>query len=467
MTLPRGFWPHGSLYFLVLAALILVSLAISGPDRSGHSLSIGLHESASLRRDGDARLVSIAPLPAESGQMCEWVPASANAALTETLQQEQLAARSTAAAAEDAQGRPVVNADRSPLRVIRDNYPTYSAVAVDLNTNEVFLQDENLFGVKVFNRTDNTPPGAAFTEPKRVLGGLQTHLEFNCGLYIDPNNGDLYSINNDTVDLMTVFPRNAQGNVRPMRQLDTPHRTYGIAVNEDKQELYLAVQHPPGVAVYRKTAEGREKPLRILEGERTKLEDAHGVALDTKNNRLFVTNHGATSQSVPDSSIINIKMQIPGSGRFDPPSITVYPLDANGNIPPLQVISGPKTQLNWPAAMAIDVDRGDLYVTNDAEDTILVFKTTDNGDVAPTRVIKGAKTGLKYPTGIFIDNKNHELWVSNMGNHSATAYRMDADGNAAPLRTIRSAPEGKMAEAIGNPGAVGYDSKRQEILVPN
>ena len=42
-----------------------------------------------------------------------------------------------------------------------------------------------------------------------------------------------------------------------------------------------------------------------------------------------------------------------------------------------------------------------------------------------------------------------------------------ADGDVAPLRTIRAAPLGKRALAIGNPGAVGYDSKRDEILVPN
>ena len=54
-----------------------------------------------------------------------------------------------------------------------------------------------------------------------------------------------------------------------------------------------------------------------------------------------------------------------------------------------------------------------------------------------------------------------------MGNHSATAYSMDADGNAAPLRTIRSTKADETALAIGNPGAVAYDSKRSEILVPN
>ena len=156
-----------------------------------------------------------------------------------------------------------------------------------------------------------------------------------------------------------------------------------------------------------------------------------------------------------------------GSGKFLPPSISVYPLKASGDIPPLRVIEGPNTRLNWPATVSLDQEHGDLYVANDADDSILVFRTTDHGDVAPRRVIKGPQTGIKNPTGVFVDMKNEELWVSNMGNHSATVYSLSANGDVAPLRTIRSAPLGKLALAIGNPGAVGYDSKRDEILVPN
>ena len=40
-------------------------------------------------------------------------------------------------------------------------------------------------------------------------------------------------------------------------------------------------------------------------------------------------------------------------------------------------------------------------------------------------------------------------------------------GDVAPIRQIRGGPEGRTGLMIGNPGAVGYDSKRQEILVPN
>ena len=58
------------------------------------------------------------------------------------------------------------------------------------------------------------------------------------------------------------------------------------------------------------------------------------------------------------------------------------------------------------------------------------------------------------------------LLINNAG-VMALPYRRTADGNTPPLRTIRSAPAGKLALSIGNPGAAEYDTRRDEILVPN
>jgi hypothetical protein len=82
-------------------------------------------------------------------------------------------------------------------------------------------------------------------------------------------------------------------------------------------------------------------------------------------------------------------------------------------------------------------------------------------------VLKGRKTRLANPTGVTLDLKNGELWVTNFGAHSATVYPITAEGDVAPLRVIRAAPESAPSLMIGNPGALTYDSKRQEILVPN
>jgi 6-phosphogluconolactonase (cycloisomerase 2 family) len=277
-------------------------------------------------------------------------------------------------------------------------------------------------------------------------------------LYVDPKNGDIYSVESDTGDKMVVFSRDANGNVKPKRILNTPHRVYNIAVDEVKQELFVTREFPAEVDVYRKEASGDEQPLRTIQGEETGLEAPHGIAVDSKNGLLFVNNWGHYSN-----------FRIPGTGRFGPPSIRVYALGASGDAAPLREIRGEKTQLNWPAAMKINPENGDLYIANDIGQSVLVFRAaaTAQGNVAPVRVIKGPKTRLRNPTGVFIDTKNKEVWVSNLGNASATAYPLMANGDVAPLRVIRSAPEGKKSLNFGRTAAVAYDRNREQLLVPN
>jgi DNA-binding beta-propeller fold protein YncE len=329
----------------------------------------------------------------------------------------------------------------------------------------VVAADENLLEIVAFDRLANTPPTAAGTDPRRVVGGASTKVEFVCGLYVDQESGEVYGINNDTENTLVVFSRDKAGDVPPTRELKTPHGTFGLAVDEKHREIFLTVQHDSAVVVYRKSARGEEPPVRVLHGNRTGLADPHGVAVDSANGQIFVANHG----SVADRDALGWfeGRTIPGTGRFLPSSITVHARDAEGNAPPLRVISGPKTRLNWPAGLVFDERRRELLVANDMEHSILVFAADAEGDVAPVRVLEGPKTGMKHPTGLFLDTKNDELWVANFGNHSLTVFKSTAAGDAAPVRTIRSAPAGSAALMIGNPGAVAYDTKREELLVPN
>jgi 6-phosphogluconolactonase (cycloisomerase 2 family) len=353
---------------------------------------------------------------------------------------------------------PAADKTITALRTIRDTDPTYSAVAVDMTSNEVVLQDNNLWSYRVFNRLDNTPPGVERTQPKRLVQGQETALQFNNGLYVDQANGDIYSVESDTGDKMVVFPRDANGNVRPKRILRTPHRVYNIAADETKKELYVTVEYPPEVVIYRKEAIGDEKPLRHIMGDNAQLEGPHGIAVDEKNRLLYVTTWGHYSN-----------FRVPGTGKFTDPAIKVYSLDARDDTKPLRQIAGDKTQLNWPAAIKLNPQNGDLYVANDIGQSILVFANapTAQGNVAPTRVVKGPKTLLRNPTGLFLDVKNQELWASNLGNASATVYPLMANGDMAPLRVIRSAPEGKKSLNFGRTAACAYDPGREEILVPN
>lgn len=354
--------------------------------------------------------------------------------------------------------------ERAPLRFIKDPYPSFSSVAVNSENNMLVVTDENLFQVLEYDRRENTPPSARFTEPKRVIAGSNTYAEMMCGVYIDPKTLEIYVVNNDTQNWMPVFAPDAKGNAKPSRILAAPHGSYGIAMHEERQEMYLTVQHENAIYVYRKGASGEEKPLRVIEGNDTQLEDPHGITIDTKNNLIFVSNYG-NAQVAAEAPAGGGRRR--GYGKFELPSITVYPLDASGNTKPLGIIEGPKTQMNWPSHMILHEERQELFLANDADDSVLVFRAADRGDVAPIRVIKGPNTGIKHPPGITIDSKLGELYVANMGRASITVFPITANGNVKPLRTIRGGPDNRLALNIGNPGAVGYDTKRNQILVPN
>lgn len=436
-------------------------------------------EAARRKPAGSPQLIAMESLSQKNLPMCEWEPASAQQTLLAALQERQAAREASLEA-----NRPIDRSGLKPVRMIKDPYATYSSVAVDPKNDEVVMTDENLFQILVYDRTANTPPSATMTEPKRIISGENTKIEFQCGLYIDPQSGDIYAVNNDTVDTLVIFSRQAKGDVPPDREIHTPHGTFGIAVDEQAEELFLTTQHDNTVTVFRKGAKGDESPIRLLQGNNTGLADPHGLAIDTKHQLMFVTNHGSYHKKeaggksaityvngIPSSSASKalwpIGTQVPGSGKYLPPSITMYPLKASGDTPPLRTIQGPKTQMDWPTGLAVDADRGELYVANDMGNSILVFDVNASGDVAPKRVLKGPKTLLKNPTGIWLDFTNHELWSANFGNHTATVYPIGASGDTAPLRVIRSGPMSEPSLGIGNPHPVAYDTKREQILVPN
>jgi hypothetical protein len=136
-------------------------------------------------------------------------------------------------------------------------------------------------------------------------------------------------------------------------------------------------------------------------------------------------------------------------------------------VPPVRRIQGAKTGLNWPMALSVDADHDEIAIANSGDSSIRIFSRTATGDTAPVRIIKGARSGIHGPMGVTFDVKNDELWVANYGDHTALVFARTASGDATPKRIVRNAPEGSATVGFGNPGAVAYDSKRDEILVPN
>jgi len=376
-----------------------------------------------------------------------------------------------------------LNSNLAPLRQVRDRFPVFADVAVDPDANIVAVTDENLFSLRTYDR-DLVSSDVA--DPRTVVTGNRTRVDFVCGIALDPVNKEIYTVNNDTAADMLVFKYGASGNVPASRTLrPAPVSTWGVSLDLKHDEVAVTVEQTNRVEVFRRLAEGEEKPLRIIQGPDTGLADPHGIFVDPDNNEIFVANHdsyhdpdlnqdeysdvqGQLARGIANVSVPAGKQQArSSSGKFVDPSITVHSRTAEQNARPVRVIHGPKTELSLPMKVFVDTAHNEIFVANSGSNSILVFSRTANGDVAPLRKIQGPATNLRKPVGLFVDTKNDEIWATSPELHAATVYKRTAQGNAAPIRTVRGAPDGTPAPGIGNPGGIAYDPMREQILVPN
>jgi DNA-binding beta-propeller fold protein YncE len=482
----QGIWFRGRNCRVVYKLLLLIVIAGAGGTYRHASQEASRMPPA---QSSDAAATSLLDTPFElvnyqplDGMQCPLVKSPVEVADTWSAEswelasarflEAQQAAKSSASSASPA--RPL-GGDLRPVRTVEDPYSTFAAIAVDPVNDEVIMSDENRFNLLVYGRTIN-PKGVA--EPRRQVGGLHSKMEFICGVAVDPLSREIYTVNNDTLDNLVVFSPDARGDVPPARELHVDHGAWGISLDREHDEIAVTIEHYNKVSFYSRTAQGDAGALRYIQGPQTGLADPHGVHVDTKHDEVVVTNHGAWHLVQPGQggSVSRgggtrqraASSPRPSSwGRFDLPSVRIFARTASGDVAPLRSIQGPHTKLSLPQGVFVDPESGQILVANDGGNSILFFARTAEGDVAPVRTLEGPATGINTPNGVAVDSVHHEIWVSNWATHSATVYPIDAQGNTAPLRTIRSAPENTPQPGLGNPGAVGYDSKKQEIVVPN
>ena len=365
--------------------------------------------------------------------------------------------------------------DVPPARVVSDPYPILHSVAVDAEHNRVFVSDPNRHALWSYDRLAASK-GTEAVAPLTGIRGPSTGMMFVAAVTFDPKTQEIYTVDNDIGDRLMVFPYDANGNVKPKRVLNVPHQAWGISINPQRSEMAVTVEAPREIVIYRTDAKGSDAPLRTVRGPTTGLADPHGVFFDGTNNELIVANHGNNGGRRPASGDAPTRRRGGAAGeggeavvggRFEEPSITVYAGDAHGDVAPLRKIQGSKTGLNWPMAIDVDLRDNEIAAANNGDSSVRIYHRTSTGDVAPVRIIKGPRTGIHGPMGVAFDVKNDELWVSNYGDHTALVFARAASGDVAPKRIVRNAPGGSPTVGFGNPGAVAYDSKRDEILVPN
>lgn len=357
--------------------------------------------------------------------------------------------------------------DVMPARTVFDPYPTFDGVAVDPEFGRTFFTDSSLSSVLSYSSAAGGSSKEITEHETRVIGPA-TGIGFVAGMDVDPERREVYAVNNDGGGVV-VFGYDQAGPVRPVRQLETPHQSWGVSISALRNEVAVSVQQLSGIVIYRRGAADMEPPLRSIRGYGTGLADPHGLDFDDSGKELVVANHGNWTELRPYSPYDPLSNDPPPyrPGRFEPPSIRVFEASASGDAKPLRSITGPRTGLNWPMGVEVDASRDEIIVANYGDSSVRFFRRSANGDVEPVRIIKGDRTQIVGPVDVTVDTKRDELWVANYADHTAVVFDRGASGNAAPKRIVRNAPEGTPALAFTNASAAAYDSKRDALIVPN
>lgn len=215
----------------------------------------------------------------------------------------------------------------------------------------------------------------------------------SCGGVAVTSKGEIVADDINKAFVATWQP-NATGSAAPMRTIAGSHTGLYLPsqITFDTGGDYIVSDRcrPPkcsgtdagAILTFDANADGNAAPLRTIAGAKTQLSGPNRIAFDPIHNMIYAANLSTST-------------------------ITAYPAGSSGNVEPTIYIHGSKTALWNPDAIAID-KAGYLYVGNEPlvpgppPASILVFAPGANGNVAPVRIIQGTKTQLAEVNGLSV-----------------------------------------------------------------
>jgi DNA-binding beta-propeller fold protein YncE len=296
--------------------------------------------------------------------------------------------------------------DVAPARIISytgTDVRSPTGIAVDPVHNEIFVLNFGNNSISVYSRATSGDLSLV-----RTISGADTGIHRPAAIAVDAVHNEIFMANQpppitaegfrnstyiaedsayarsstilDYAPSITVYRRTDDGDVAPERiisgQSTNLHEPTGIAVDPVRNEL-MAVDVSGSIMVYDRTADGDSAPKQSYSVS-TSLAGFSGIAVDTSNNNIFVTD---------DMGLYN-------------GSIKIYNRNEAGNIVYQGMIYGPDSGLSGPSGIAIDTVNNLIFVANSYSNTITVYGMSNVGDTAPLRTISGVDTGLSGPTGL-------------------------------------------------------------------
>lgn len=198
--------------------------------------------------------------------------------------------------------------------------------------------------------------------PIRVIQGTQTQLASTVIggvdlVEVDPIHNEILVPTNDSI---LVFPRDANGDVPPIRTIkgpDTQLRDKGnIAVDPVHNIIvYSAWFGSASLLMFNRTDYGNIKPHAIITGPKTGI--VHIAQLQIYSPKGWIVAAQQGSKEVEPKDVF----------------VGVWSIQDNGNTPPRWKIGGPKSRLKRPRGVALDPQHKEIIVADMRLNAVLTY----------------------------------------------------------------------------------------------
>ncbi|RJF33220.1 hypothetical protein D4741_17970 [Pseudoalteromonas gelatinilytica] len=228
---------------------------------------------------------------------------------------------------------------------------------------------------QVLNRAD----GMYSSNIDRILTGTNTTLVNPKGIHISNKYGLVFIADFNAMQV-TVFGKEAAGDVAPLATTITDAKPWDLTYDENNDRLYVALTNGD-VAVYDSYVMGgfAATPTRTItpsDETGTKISvNIHGIALDMSSNKLVLSDVGSASDAT-DGALFVISNAA----------------QADGMVAVDRHIAGPMSMLGNP--VDISLTGSDLRVAEKSNDAVLVFSNIfagESGDVSPDLITPTTK----------------------------------------------------------------------------
>ena len=262
---------------------------------------------------------------------------------------------------------------------------------------------------------------------------------------------------------IAAFARMAKENTLPTRSLEGQQTLLSRTMHDIRYDAIhdeIVVTSPLALAVltFRGAANGEEPPLRVIQGPKTQLIQTDYAALDKL-----------------DVDPVHNEIFVPTLN-----SISVFPREANGDVPPLRVIKGTDTQLHstWMGggSVAVDPVHNLIVAANSggagpeerelresrerSPGALLIFNRTDNGNVKPRAVIRGTQTGIVANINQIAVYPPRGWILATVPRSFVGIWSIDDNGDVPPRWKI--AIRGRVIKSVRG---VALDPKNKELIV--